>query len=47
VPTFSAMCATILVLLKGLAAIFYFYPPQIFKSASNVAFETSRAILPL
>src|ERR1700743_1828213 len=28
VPTFSAMCATILVLLKGLAAIFYFYPPQ-------------------
>src|SRR5580693_4798626 len=30
VPAFSAMCATILVLLKGLAAIFYFYPPQFF-----------------
>src|ERR1700733_264542 len=44
---FSARCETILVLLKGLAAIFYVYPPQIFKSESNVAFETSRAIFPL
>src|SRR5580704_13559342 len=46
VPTFSAMCATILVLLKGLAAILDFYPPQIFKSESNVEFETSRGFSP-
>jgi hypothetical protein len=35
-----------LVLLKGLAAIFYFYPPQICKSASKGIFETSREFSP-
>src|ERR1700685_3511686 len=36
VPAFSARCETILVLLKGLAGILYFYPPQICKSASKI-----------
>src|SRR5579863_421236 len=47
VPTFSARCETILVLLKGLAAIFYFYPPQFFKSASKIIFRDQPRVLPL
>src|ERR1700743_3155212 len=46
VPAFSARCETILVLLKGLAAILDFYPPQFFNSESKVAFEPSRAFSP-
>src|SRR5262250_334741 len=44
VLSFSAMCATIFVLLSGLAAIYFAYPPEF--SFHPGAAGTSRRILP-